>query len=128
MKIRKLLTKHGVMSEKIENIDYHMNLLQYDITVLKNLFPDFKKTKEEEIVQFILEIFQKCDADNDKYDANLDEMITRYTLQTDNIYGPRKTYKWDNGGLINDDGFGFGQDPFSDEYYKMIDKENDREL
>ena len=123
MKIIKLLKKNGVMSKRIEIVDYNMNLLHYDIAVLKKLFPDFKKTKEEEIVQFILEIFQKCDADNDKYDANLDEMITRYTLQTDKFPGQRKTNRWDNGGLYKDD-----QSAWGDCYNNYIDNQNDREL
>lgn len=128
MKIRELLTKNGVMSKKIENVDFHMNLLMQDISVLNNLFPDFKKTKKEDILQFVLELFEKCDSDNDKYDAKLDEMITRYTLQTDKFYGSHKTHKWDNGDFFKDDGFGFGTSPLGDSYDRIIDEENDRDL
>ena len=112
MKVRDLLNKQNLITKKIINIDYHMSLLRYDVDELKIRIPELKEKSEQEIIDFILDLYDKCDSTSPNYDAQFDEQITRMSLKADVFAGGHNHNIWNNG-TFHDDGFGFGSEPTS---------------
>jgi len=126
MKVREFLIKNNVLNQEIGNVDFHMNLLNIDLDELKRRIPKLKEKNEQELLDYIIQIYKKCDSSNPEYDTNLDEQMVKIGLRLfDTIPGPYNRNKW-NTGLFEDDGFGFGTEPTS-LYDDYIDKTNDLE-
>ena len=95
MKVKELLKKENMYDKSLSPIDYHMRLFYYDVSDLKNKFPELKNKNDQEVGQFILDIYDKCNSESPNYDSNFDMEITRMTLRTD-VYGT-SGYNWNDG-------------------------------
>ncbi len=88
MKVKDFLNKYGALNKEIRNIDYHISLLDMDIKKLKSRIPQLIEKSDQEVLNFILSIYKKCDSLSPDYDSKFDEEIVRMSLQTHvfNIY------------------------------------------
>lgn len=119
IKVRELLKKYNSLTEEMEATDYHMRLLKDKINDLKIKIPELREKSEEEIVNYFIDVYQKCDASNPEYDLDLDIEMTRIGLRTDDFWGghSHSTYC---------DDFGVGN-PTTSLYDDYVDLTNDEE-
>ena len=116
MEVRNLLNKSKLITREIKNINFHINLLDFEIDELKYLFPEIKDKNNDEITEFVLMLFDKCNASSPNYDSNIDIKLTRYSFGTDKIHARN------NNGIIQDEN-GYG-DTYGDLYDHYVDMEN----
>ena len=109
MNIRELLKKNRLLTKKIINVDYHMDLLNYDVENFKYKIPQLREMTEAEVVNYIIDVYSKCDLNNPEYDSKIDEEMTRIALRTNVFYGGHNHNKWETG-TFEDDYYGFGND------------------
>ena len=118
--VKTVLRKNNLYDENLGKIDYHMNILNSDAKRLiskisgEGIFADVEKLSELEKAKLLLKLIKKCDANSEEYDEDLDKEMTRFGLElNDNISIGKTPSKWNNGGMFEDDGFGFGTEPTS---------------
>lgn len=121
MQIVDLLRKNNKLTKEIKNINFHFNLLTCDLEYFKMKIPALRDKSNEEIANFVVEVFNKCDSSKEEYDYKLDEEMTRIGLRTDVFNGRYTHNKWDEE-LFEDDNFGFGQE-ITSIYDDYIDSE-----
>ena len=109
MNIRELLKKNRLLTKKIINVDYHMDLLNYDVENFKYKIPQLRGMTEAEVVNYSIDVYSKCDLNNPEYDSKIDEETTRIALRTNVFYGGHNHNKWETG-TFEDDYYGFGND------------------
>lgn len=107
MKVKDLLESRQLLSDEIQTVNFHMNLLHCKVDDLKAKFPELRNKSAEELANILVNIFHKCNASNEQYDPQLDEEMIRFGLKTNDFLGPHSTSKWDTG-FFEDDDFGFG--------------------
>ena len=116
--IKNLLKKYGLYSGKISEINYHLNILDYNAEQLvmrlarNGLIVLPQNLSEEVLVKIVLDLILKCDINNPDYDPKIDEEMIRIGMKTDQFYGGHNHNIWANG-MFHDDGFGFGTEPTS---------------
>lgn len=112
--VRELFRKYNKFSKEIDTINFHLNVLNCNVDDLlarlrkDNVIDVPKDIDEEKLSELIVRIIQRCNMDNPDYDSKLDEEMTRIGLKTDAFYGGHNKNKWNNGGLFEDDYYGFG--------------------
>ncbi len=109
MKIRELLKKQKLLTKKILLVNYHMNLLNCDVLELTNKIPALKDKSQEELSNFIVNIFNRCDQDSPNYDSKLDLEMTRFGMKTDMFIGGHCKNIW-SYDTFSDDYYGFGDE------------------
>ena len=122
MKVKDFLNKYGALNKEIRNIDYHISLLDMDIKKLKSRIPQLIEKSDQEVLNFILSIYKKCDSLSPYYDSKFDEEIVRMSLQTHvfNIYPNfEDNFPYDNYNFEPNN-------PSTSLYDDYIDLENDR--
>ena len=116
-KVKAILNENNMLNETIMKTNYHMNILNADIDILLNklsregLVSLKEGMTEEEVAELLVSLIDKCNMENELYDKELDEEMTRIGLGLNEQISTRNTpNKWDNGGMFHDDGFGVGSE------------------
>ena len=117
MIIKDLLRKNNLLTKEISIVNYHMNLLNCDVEELKARIPKLRDKNDQEIINYIIDIFDKCDQNSANYDSKIDEEMTRIGMKTDVFYGRHCNSKWNRD---TDDYYGFGNE-ITSEYDNYID-------
>ena len=109
MKIAELLRKNNLITKEISIVNYHMNLLNCDVEELKIKIPELRDKSKEEIINYIIDIFDKCDQNSPNYDSDLDTEMTRLGMKTDVFNGGHCKSMW-KSDTFADDYYGFGNE------------------
>ena len=112
------------MTAQIRLVNIHLELLEQDVRKLVQLRPELRGKEEQELLEYIVDLFDKCDAESPNYNYGIDQKTTRICLETDNFNTCRSDRFCDDTGIpANNAG---GGDTPGDGYDKYIDLENDR--
>ena len=106
-----------ILTKKIYYIDENLGLLGINTNELEFLFPEIKGANPNEVVSFIQNLYDKCDASSPNYDIDTAIKISRYTLATDKIYTNKREFQ------ENNEVFGT---TLGDRYDDLVDSENER--
>lgn len=126
MKIKDLLIKNKLITKRIQALDNHLRLLNRDVEELKMKYPRLKNKSNEEISNYVVSIYNKCDATHPDFDSLIYEETLRFTLKTNSFPGGRYPSGWNNE-LYIDDGYGFISES-SSIYDDYIDSMADDEI
>ncbi len=120
-----LLKERQLLNDEIADVNYHMNLLSCNVDYLNTKIPSLFDKDDNEIANFVVDVFTKCDARHESYDPKIDETMTRIGLKTDVFYPGKNPNLWNNG-MFHDDGFGFGTEATSiyDDYIDSMSNDD----
>ena len=83
--VMSVLKKCKLYSKELAKVDYHMDLLNCEISYLISKIPELNGKTDSEIADFLIEIYKKCDETNPEYDYYVDVAMTRIGLKTDDF-------------------------------------------
>ena len=132
IKVNEILSKYNLLDKKLGALaGNHLNILKKDfdefIAFLKKegIIDISNCNTEKDFAQKIVEVIEKCDPSNPKYDDDVYMKVARYGNRY-NINTGHNHNIWANG-MFSDDGFGLSNTN-TDLYDDYIDNENDKRI
>ncbi|MBQ2639709.1 MAG: hypothetical protein IJF92_02990 [Bacilli bacterium] len=126
--IKYLLQKNEMFSNKIIQIDKHLNILSMNPDYVIARFSRLGLINPEEELtdldkaMLLDNLISMCDCDNKNYNYHIEDEFIRIGFKTDQFETGHCHNKW--GSLMSDDYFGFGNEPTS-LYDDYVDETND---